>query len=150
MVVAISFATYSWANVNTNVTINHVSGTTTVPTYPKKVIVFDFAALDNMNRLGVKVIAVFPKEKNLPIYSNLMMQNMKKLVHYSSLIMRRLLPLNPISFYFLPYSSQQGIIQNTPTIGLTLENQNSLEYIKRNASILRKFFGKGKETKQKL
>lgn len=44
-------------------TINHVSGTTTVPTSPKKVIIFDLASLNNMNRLGIKAIVGVPEGK---------------------------------------------------------------------------------------
>ncbi len=41
-----------------DVTVKHAQGETTVATNPEKVVVFDFATLDNLDRLGVKIIGV--------------------------------------------------------------------------------------------
>lgn len=97
LLVATSFTTPLWTQMSiantstqTNVTINHVSGTTSVPTSPKKVVVFDIAALDNMSRLGIKAVVGIPEGKNHSICNNLMMQNMKKLVPFLNLIMKKL------------------------------------------------------------
>jgi len=41
-----------------DVAVKHAQGETTVATNPEKVVVFDFATLDNLDRLGVKIIGV--------------------------------------------------------------------------------------------
>lgn len=41
-----------------DVTVKHAQGETTIATNPEKVVVFDFATLDNLDRLGVKIIGV--------------------------------------------------------------------------------------------
>ncbi|WP_435657385.1 siderophore ABC transporter substrate-binding protein [Brucella pituitosa] len=41
-----------------DVAVKHAQGETTVATNPQKVVVFDFATLDNLDRLGVKIIGV--------------------------------------------------------------------------------------------
>src|SRR6478672_1412681 len=47
-------------------TVTHELGETTVPTHPKKVVVFDMGTLDTLDKLGVEVAAV-PHE-GLPSY----------------------------------------------------------------------------------
>ncbi|MBC2885568.1 siderophore ABC transporter substrate-binding protein [Ochrobactrum sp. CM-21-5] len=41
-----------------DITVKHAQGETAVPASPEKVVVFDLATLDNLDRLGVKVIGV--------------------------------------------------------------------------------------------
>jgi len=41
-----------------DVAVKHAQGETTVATNPEKVVVFDFATLDNLDHLGVKIIGV--------------------------------------------------------------------------------------------
>lgn len=41
-----------------DIAVKHAQGETTVKANPQKVVVFDFATLDNLDRLGVKVIGV--------------------------------------------------------------------------------------------
>ncbi len=41
-----------------DVAVKHAQGETTVATNPEKIVVFDFATLDNLDRLGVKIIGV--------------------------------------------------------------------------------------------
>jgi iron complex transport system substrate-binding protein len=41
-----------------DVAVKHSQGETTIATNPEKVVVFDFATLDNLDRLGVKIIGV--------------------------------------------------------------------------------------------
>lgn len=41
-----------------DVTVKHAQGETSIVTNPEKVVVFDFATLDNLDRLGVKIIGV--------------------------------------------------------------------------------------------
>ncbi|HWT61531.1 MAG TPA: siderophore ABC transporter substrate-binding protein [Ochrobactrum sp.] len=41
-----------------DVAVKHAQGETTIATNPEKVVVFDFATLDNLDRLGVKIIGV--------------------------------------------------------------------------------------------
>lgn len=53
----IATALASGANA-ADVAVKHAQGETTVATNPEKVVVFDFATLDNLDRLGVKIIGV--------------------------------------------------------------------------------------------
>lgn len=50
-----------------DVAVKHAQGETTVATNPEKVVVFDFATLDNLDRLGVKIIGV-PGSIGFPEY----------------------------------------------------------------------------------
>lgn len=59
-------ASAAQAAAPTEVTIQHALGTATVKTNPQKVVVFDYGALDSLDRLGVEVAAL-PKS-NLPSY----------------------------------------------------------------------------------
>lgn len=50
-----------------DITVSHAQGETAVPANPQKVVVFDFAALDNLDNLGVKVTGV-PGGMSFPDY----------------------------------------------------------------------------------
>ncbi|QTN99654.1 siderophore ABC transporter substrate-binding protein [Brucella sp. 458] len=53
MALALSSAAYA-----ADITVKHAQGETAVPASPEKVVVFDLASLDNLDRLGVKVTGV--------------------------------------------------------------------------------------------
>src|SRR5690625_4271320 len=48
------------------ITINHELGETDVPVNPEKVVVFDFGALDTLDKLGIEVVGV--PQGNIPSY----------------------------------------------------------------------------------
>ncbi|WP_273782713.1 siderophore ABC transporter substrate-binding protein [Bartonella sp. ML69XJBT] len=153
-VVAMSFATFAWAgmNVNANITVDHVSGTTSVPTSPQKVVVFDIASLDNMNRLGIKAVVGIPEGKK-PSY--LQQFNDAKYEKIGTLFepdYEKIAALQPdlIIISSRTQAKYKDLSKIAPTIDLTVGNENSLGDIERNVSILGKIFGKEKEATEEF
>ncbi|EJF80578.1 siderophore ABC transporter substrate-binding protein [Bartonella doshiae] len=154
LLVAMSFATTSWADVKAkeNLTIHHVSGTTTVPASPQKVVVFDLATLDNMNLLGIKAIVGVPEGKK-PVY--LQQFDDAKYEKIGTLFepdYEKIATLQPdlIVISSRTQSKYKDLSKIAPTIDLTVGNQSSLEDIKRNVSILGKVFDKEKEAEKEI
>lgn len=153
-VVAMSFATFAWAGTssNANITIDHVSGTTSVPTSPKKVVVFDIASLDNMNRLGIEAVVGIPEGKK-PSY--LQQFNDAKYEKIGTLFepdYEKIAALQPdlIIISSRTQAKYKDLSKIAPTIDLTVGNENSLEDIERNVSILGKIFDKEKEAAEEI
>ncbi|WP_208438161.1 siderophore ABC transporter substrate-binding protein [Bartonella taylorii] len=154
LVVAICFTTFSWAGVSadTNVKINHVSGTTSVSTSPQKVVVFDLATLDNMNRLGIKAVAGVPEGKK-PVYlQEFDDAQYEKIGSLFEPDYEKIATLQPglIIISSRTQAKYKDLSKIAPTIDLTVGNENSLEDIKRNVSILGKIFGKEKEAEREI
>ncbi|MET3590439.1 iron complex transport system substrate-binding protein [Bartonella silvatica] len=154
LVVAVCFETTSWAdvNVNTNITIDHVSGTTAVSTSPKKVVVFDLASLDNMNQLGVETVVGVPEGKK-PSY--LQQFDDTKYERIGTLFepdYEKIAAIQPdlIIISSRTQAKYRDLSKIAPTIDLTVGNENSFEDIKRNVSIIGKIFGKEKEAERKI
>ncbi|MET3560519.1 iron complex transport system substrate-binding protein [Bartonella japonica] len=154
LIVVVSFATFSWADagVNANITIDHVSGTTSVPTSPQKVVVFDLASLDNMNRLGIKAVFGIPEVKKPTYLQQFNDAKYEKIGTIFEPDYEKIATLQPdlIIISSRTQSKYQDLSKIAPTIDLTIGNENSLEDIKRNVSILGKIFGKEKEAKQEI
>ncbi|AFR26667.1 ferric anguibactin-binding protein [Bartonella quintana RM-11] len=153
LVVAISFATFSWANVNAeNVIINHVSGTTTVPISPQKVIVFDLASLDNMNRLGIKAVVGVPEGKKPAYLQQFDDAKYEKIGTLFEPNYEKIATLQPdlIIISSRTQAKYKDLSKIAPTIDLTIGNQNSLKDIIRNVSIFGKIFGKEKEAEKEI
>ncbi|EJF83268.1 siderophore ABC transporter substrate-binding protein [Candidatus Bartonella washoeensis] len=152
-VVAMSFATFLLTNANAaNVTINHVSGTTTVSTSPRKVIVFDLASLDNMNRLGIEAVVGVPEGKK-PMY--LQQFDDAKYEKIGTLFepnYEKIAALQPdlIIISSRTQAKYEDLSKIAPTIDLTVGNENSFKDIERNVSILGKIFGKEKEAEEQI
>lgn len=153
-VVAMSFATFAWAGTSShaNITIDHVSGATSVPISPKKVIVFDIASLDNMNRLGIEAVVGIPEGKK-PSY--LQQFNDAKYEKIGTLFepdYEKIAALQPdlIIISSRTQAKYKDLSKIAPTIDLTVGNENSLEDIERNVSILGKIFGKEKESAEEI
>ncbi|GAA5110698.1 siderophore ABC transporter substrate-binding protein [Bartonella jaculi] len=147
-IVATSFATSSWANVS----INHASGTTSVPTSPQKVVVFDLASLDNMKRLGIEAVAGVPegiKPSYLQQFDDAKYEKIGTLFEPNY---EKIATLQPdlIIISSRTQAKYKDLSKIAPTIDLTVGNQNTLEDIKRNVSILGKIFGKEKEAEQEI
>ncbi|EJF76000.1 siderophore ABC transporter substrate-binding protein [Bartonella alsatica] len=155
LVAAISFATLSWANANTNVekvTINHVSGTTSVPTSPQKVIVFDLASLDNMNRLGIEAVIGVPEGKKPTYLQQFDDTKYEKIGTLFEPNYEKIAALQPdlIIISSRTQAKYKDLSKIAPTIDLTIGNQHALEEIERNVSILGKIFGKEKEAEEQI
>ncbi|WP_375651007.1 siderophore ABC transporter substrate-binding protein [Bartonella sp. OT172YNZD] len=154
-VVAISFAMFSWVNPSVNaanVTINHVSGSTIVSTSPKKVIVFDLASLDNMNRLGIEAVVGVPEGKKPAYLQQFDDEKYEKIGTLFEPNYEKIAVLQPdlIIISSRTQAKYNDLSKIAPTIDLTVGNQNSLEDIERNVSILGKIFGKEKEAEEQI
>ncbi|WP_455477685.1 siderophore ABC transporter substrate-binding protein [Bartonella sp. B41] len=156
LVVTISFATFAWAsvsiNANVNVNVNHVSGTTSVPTSPKKVVVFDLASLDNMNRLGIEAVAGVPEGKKpsyLQKFDDAKYETVGTLFEPNY---EKIATIQPdlIIISSRTQSKYKDLSKIAPTIDLTVGNQTPFEDIERNLTILGKIFGKEKEAEKEI
>ncbi|WP_455478871.1 siderophore ABC transporter substrate-binding protein [Bartonella sp. B10] len=148
LAVAVSLTTFAWANV----TINHSSGTTSVPTSPKKVIVFDLASLDNMNRLGVTTVVGVPEGKK-PVYLKQFDDaKYEKIGTVFEPDYEKIATLQPdlIVISARTKSKYEDLSKIAPTIDLTVGNQTPLEDIERNVTIIGKIFGKEKEAQKEI
>ncbi len=159
LLVATSFATPLWTQTSiantstqTNVTINHVSGTASVPISPKKVVVFDLATLDNMNHLGIKAVAGVPEGKK-PVYlQQFDGAEYEKIGTLFEPDYEKIATLKPdlIIISSRTQAKYNDLSKIAPTIDLTVGNETSLEDIKRNVSILGKVFAKEKEAEKEI
>lgn len=154
LVVAMSFAMLLWAGMNAhaNITIDHASGTTSVPTSPKKVVVFDLASLDNMNRLSIKATIGVPEGKKPPYLQQFDDAKYEKIGTIFEPDYEKISTMQPglIIISSRTQSKYEELSKIAPTIDLTIKNENSLEDIKRNVSILGKIFGKEKEAAKEI
>ncbi|MBB4076807.1 iron complex transport system substrate-binding protein [Bartonella fuyuanensis] len=159
LLVATSFATFLWPHtstadtrIKTNLTINHVSGTTSVPANPQKVIVFDIASLDNMNRLGIKAVIGIPEGKKPSYLQQFDEEKYEKIGTLFEPDYEKIATLQPdlIIISSRTQAKYKDLSKISPTIDLTVGNENSLEDIKRNVSILGKIFGKEQEAEKEI
>ncbi|WP_336294595.1 siderophore ABC transporter substrate-binding protein [Bartonella sp. CB169] len=150
LAVSVIFATFSQANAN--ITINHASGTTSIPTTPQKVVVFDLASLDNMNHLGIKAVAGVPEGKK-PTY--LQQFDDKKYEIIGTIFepdYEKIATLQPdlIIISARTQPKYNDLSKIAPTIDLTVGNKSPLEDIERNIVILGKVFNKEKEAEKEI
>ncbi|WP_375649115.1 siderophore ABC transporter substrate-binding protein [Bartonella sp. MU70NMGDW] len=159
LLVAISFATALWTHTSiantstqTNITINHVSGTTSVPASPQKVVVFDIASLDNMNRLGIKAVIGIPEGKKPSYLQQFDDAKYEKIGTLFEPDYEKIATLQPdlIIISSRTQAKYNDLSKIAPTIDLTVGNENSLSDIERNVSILGKIFGKEKEAAEEI
>ncbi|WP_273723979.1 siderophore ABC transporter substrate-binding protein [Bartonella sp. AU18XJBT] len=157
--VAISFAMLLWTQTSiantstqTNVTINHVSGTTSVPASPQKVVVFDIASLDNMNRLGIKAVVGIPEGKKPSYLQQFDDAKYEKIGTLFEPDYEKIATLQPdlIIISSRTQAKYNDLSKIAPTIDLTVGNENSLADIERNVSILGKIFGKEKKAAEEI
>ncbi|PIT69286.1 iron ABC transporter substrate-binding protein [Bartonella tribocorum] len=154
MSVSISFATFSWAgtDVKANITIDHVSGKTSVPAAPQKVIVFDIASLDNMNRLGIKAVVGIPEGKKPSYLQQFNDAQYEKIGTLFEPDYEKIATLQPdlIIISSRTQAKYKDLSKIAPTIDLTVGNENTLADIERNVSILGKIFGKEQEAEKEI
>ncbi|WP_254493169.1 siderophore ABC transporter substrate-binding protein [Bartonella sp. B1099] len=159
LLVAMSFATVLWTqasiantNTQTNVTINHVSGTTSVPASPQKVVVFDLASLDNMNHLGIKAVVGIPEGKKPSYLQQFDDAKYEKIGTLFEPDYEKIATLQPdlIIISSRTQTKYNDLSKIAPTIDLTVGNENSLEDIKRNVSILGEIFGKEQKAEKEI
>lgn len=148
MIAALSFVTPAIADI----TIKHTSGETSVPENPKKVVVFDLASMDIMNRLGVDNIVgvaggIFPKY--LKKYEADQYTKVGTLFEPNYEAIANLKPdLIIISGRTQPKYKELSKI--APTLDLTVSNENYLGDVDRNITILGQVFDKQDKAKSEI
>ncbi|AQX18589.1 iron complex transport system substrate-binding protein [Bartonella sp. CDC_skunk] len=148
LTVIMSFITTACANL----TVEHASGTTSVPNNPKKVVFFDLASLDNVNRLGINAVVGVPEGKK-PIYlQHFDDAKYEKIGTFFEPNYEKIAAFQPdlIIISSRTKSKYQDLSKIAPTIDLTVGYENALQNIERNVTILGKIFGKEKEAEQEI
>ncbi|MCZ2204451.1 siderophore ABC transporter substrate-binding protein [Bartonella sp. A05] len=151
---AVIFATSPWVNANTHatVTIEHASGTTTVSKNPKKIVVFDVTALDNMDHLGITTTIGVPEGKKPAYLEHFNDDKYEKIGTLFEPNYEKIAEFRPdlILISSRVRSKYADLSKIAPTIDMTIEYKNTLQNIERNITILGKLFDKEKEAEQEI
>lgn len=134
------------------ITVTHPSGVTKVKKNPKKVVVFDFSALETLDKLGIEVLAVpqanvpsyLPKYKDAAKYKDaggLMEPNFEKINEMKP---------DLIIISGRQATSYEEFTKIAPTINLTLDTTKYLESFKTNVKTLGSIFSKEAEAEKEL
>ncbi len=132
-------------------TIKHQLGETTVEKNPEKVVVFDFGALDTLDKLAVDVVGV-PKQ-SLPGY--LEKYNDDKYENVGGLKEPDFEKINEIGPDLIIISGRQQdsyeeFSEIAPTIFVGLDNTRYMDSYKENSNLLGEIFGKESEVESEL
>ncbi|MHC5307604.1 siderophore ABC transporter substrate-binding protein [Bartonella sp. LJL80] len=145
---AISFASPTFADV----TVKHVSGETSIPDHPKKVVVFDLATLDNLTRLGVTDVIGVPegvKPKYLEQYNDAKYTKVGTLFEPNYETIAGLQP-DLIIIGGRSQPKYKDLSKIAPTIDLTVNNDHYLADVDRNVTLLGQIFGKQDQAKAEI
>lgn len=134
------------------ITVTHQLGETVVPVNPEKVIVFDFGALDSLDRLGVEVAGV-AKSGTLPPY--LEKYGDSKYANIGSLKEPDFEKIAEIDPDLILISGRQSdfyeeLSKLGPTVFIGVDNANYIESFEKNATILGQIFQKEAEVEAEL
>jgi iron complex transport system substrate-binding protein len=132
-------------------TIEHELGTTEVTKNPETVVVFDFGALETLDKLGVKVAGV--AQDNLPSY--LSKYESDEYVNIGSLKEPDFETIYGMDPDVILISGRQSAVYEdlkeiAPTIYVGLDTTNYMESFKKNVNTLAKIFSKESEAEQEL
>ncbi|MFE5322382.1 siderophore ABC transporter substrate-binding protein [Paenibacillus sp. NPDC056579] len=128
---------------NEELTFKHQLGETKVKKNPKKVIVFDFGALDTLDKLGVEVTGV--AQKNLPPY--LAKYKDAKYQNIGTLQEPDYEKISSIKPDFILISGRQSaaypeLSKLAPTLYVGVDNKNFMDSFKTNMKMIGQIFGK--------
>jgi len=131
------------AQPSEELTFKHQLGETKIKKNPKKVVVFDFGALDSLDKLGVEVAGVV--QSNLPEY--LAKYKDSKYQSIGTLKEPDFEKINAIKPDLILISGRQQTFYGelskiAPTIFIGVDNKNFLESFKSNMKMLGQIFGK--------
>ncbi|WP_075981147.1 siderophore ABC transporter substrate-binding protein [Bacillus massilinigeriensis] len=133
------------------ITVKHQLGETEVEKNPEKVVVFDFGALDTLDKLGVEVTGV-PKQ-NLPAYLDKYKDDKYKnaggLMEPDFEAIKEMEP-NLIIISGRQQDSYDQFAEIAPTIYLGVDTKKYLESFKSNVNIIAEIFGKKTEASKEL
>lgn len=145
--------TFSFASpAQADIVVKHAAGETSVPEQPKRVVVFDLASLDNLNRLGVTSIVGVP-EGVKPKY--LQQYNDNKYTKVGTLFepnYETVASLKPDLIIIGGRSAQKfnDLSKIAPTIDLSVSNNHYLADVDRNVTILGTIFDKKAQAKSEI
>ncbi|GKU76143.1 siderophore ABC transporter substrate-binding protein [Paenibacillus sp. L3-i20] len=135
----------------TEITVKHKLGETKVKVNPSNVVVFDYGALDTLDKLGVEVKSV--AKKSLPTY--LEKYKDEKYVNAGGLKEPDFETIDGISPELIIISGRQSdhykaLSEIAPTIFVGVDNANYMTSFATNVNILADIFGKQEEAKAAL
>lgn len=133
------------------ITVKHTQGEITLPTTPKKVVVFDLATLDNLDALGVEIAGV-PTVK-LPDY--LSKYTGEGYAKVGSLFEPDFEAVNAADADLVIVGGRSSakyaeLAKIAPTIDLTTDPKNFVASVKSNVETLGRIFGKEKEAEAEI
>lgn len=133
------------------ITVEHQLGETTVPLNPEKVVVFDFGTLDSMDKLGVEVTAV--PQSNLPTYLEKYQDS--KYENAGTLFepdFEKLAEIDPDLIIISGRQSEvyEDLSELAPTLFLGVDTTRYLESFQENVTLLGQIFGKEDAVKEEL
>lgn len=137
--------------VNEELTIKHQLGETKVKKNPEKVVVFDFGALDTLDKLGVNVTGV--PQANIPPY--LSKYKDAKYINVGSLKEPDFEKINEIGPDLIIISGRQSeayeeLTKIGPTIFVGVNNAKYMESFKHNVTTLGSIFDKDSAVEEEL
>ncbi len=143
----VSSLAFSQATVN----IKHAAGETAVPVNPKKVVVFDLAALDTMKVLGVSAFAV-PEVKYPAGLSEYSAKTYLKVGTLFEPNYEAVFSASPDLIIVAGRSAPKyaELSKIAPTIDLTVDPKNLIDSVKRNTRILGTIFNKKDQAESAL
>ncbi|WP_211234306.1 siderophore ABC transporter substrate-binding protein [Paenibacillus taiwanensis] len=132
--------------------ITHKLGTTKVKLNPQKVVVFDFGALDTLDKLGVPVAGV-PRAGNVPAY--LAKYNSAEIENVGGLKEPDFEKINDMKPDLILISGRQSdaykeLSSIAPTVYVGVDTKNYMGSFKENVKMLSKIFGKEAEADKQL
>ncbi|HZG74598.1 MAG TPA: siderophore ABC transporter substrate-binding protein [Paenibacillus sp.] len=131
----------------TGITVKHQLGETVVPVNPAKVVVFDFGALDTLDKLGVPVAGV-PQAGTIPTY--LEKYEGSEYANVGSLVepdFEKIAELDPdlILISGRQSANYEEFAKLAPTVFVGIDNANYMESFKTNVATLGHIFRKEAE-----
>lgn len=131
-------------------TVAHELGETTVPTHPKKVVVFDMGTLDTLDKLGVEVAAV-PHE-GLPSYLSKYESTTENAGGLKEPDFEAISALAPdlILISARQAEAYDQLSEIAPTVYVGVDTTKYVESVETNITLLGKIFGKEKAAADEL
>ncbi|WAA12948.1 siderophore ABC transporter substrate-binding protein [Fervidibacillus halotolerans] len=134
------------------ITITHELGEAEVKKNPEKVVVFDFSALDTLDKLGIEVIGV-PKGGTIPSY--LSKYEDDKYENVGTLFepdFEKIAEIDPDLILISGRQSEvyEDLQELAPTVYVAVDTQNYIESFKSNMEIIGQIFGKETEVEDEL
>lgn len=135
-----------------DITVKHAQGETVVTANPEKIVVFDFATLDNLNRLGVKIIGI---PGNIPFPDYLKKYEGDDYTKVGTLFEPDYEAVNAVEPELIIVGGRSAakygeLAKIAPTIDVTVAAKNFIADTEANVEKLGQIFGKETEAKAEI